>query len=63
MMNGVTAKYLQELDAQISAITQTILRGVSSYEEYKHLTGKLNGLQEAQNMFNEILKTMEMIDE
>ena len=51
----IREKYLKELKQRQEDITNTILSGVKSFEQYQHLLGRYSSLVEAENLFRELL--------
>lgn len=63
MRNAVTERYRQELTEEIKAVKDAVLRGVTSFEEYQKLTGKIAGLETAERVFNEVMNDTEKNNE
>ena len=55
--------YKKELIARQTAVEQAILQGVSSWDEYRDLTGKLHALQQEVQELTDLLKKQELSDE
>ena len=48
-------KYFKELKQRQEDITNTLLSGVKSFDQYQHLLGRYSSLVEAENLFRELL--------
>ena len=55
--------YKKELIARQTAVEQAILQGVSDWNEYRYLTGKLHALQQEVQELTDLLKKQELSDE
>ena len=55
--------YKKELIARQTAVEQVILQGVSDWDEYRYLTGKLHALQQEVQELTDLLKKQELSDE
>ena len=55
--------YKKELIARQTAVEQAILQGVSDWDEYRYLTGKLHALQQEAQELTDLLKKQELSDE
>ena len=55
--------YKKELIARQTAVEQAILQGVSDWDEYKYLTGKLHALKQEVQELTDLLKKTELDDE
>ena len=55
--------YKKELIARQTAVEQAILQGVSDWDEYRYLTGKLHALQQEVQELTDLLKKQELSDE
>ena len=55
--------YKKELIARQTAVEQAILQGVSNWDEYRYLTGKLHALQQEVQELTDLLKKQELSDE
>ena len=55
--------YKKELIARQTAVEQAILQGVSDWDEYRYLTGKLHALQQEVQELTALLKKQELSDE
>tara|TARA_R100001129_G_C5228741_1_gene221864 strand:- start:205 stop:399 length:195 start_codon:yes stop_codon:yes gene_type:complete len=55
--------YKKELIARQRAVEQAILQGVSDWDEYRYLTGKLHALQQEVQELTDLLKKQELSDE
>ena len=55
--------YKKELIARQTAVEQAILQGVSDWDEYRYLTGKLHALQQEVQELTDLLKKQELSEE
>ena len=55
--------YKKELISRQSTVEQAILQGVSDWDEYKYLTGKLHALQQEVQELTDLLRKTELEDE
>ena len=55
--------YKKELIARQTAVEQAILQGVSSWDEYRYLPGKLHALQQEVQELTDLLRKTELEDE
>ena len=55
--------YKKQLIARQTAVEQAILQGVSDWDEYRYLTGKLHALQQEVQELTDLLKKQELSDE
>jgi hypothetical protein len=61
---GLNNQFYKEIEEEIDAIRQTLCSGaLSSFEEYKRLTGKLAGLAYALNRHKELISLMKEADD
>jgi|TARA_R110000803_G_scaffold26972_1_gene63277 hypothetical protein len=56
-------KYFKELKQRQEDITNTLLSGVKSFDQYQHLLGRYSSLVEAENLFRELLGKVIQDDE
>ena len=56
-------KYFKELKQRQEDITNTLLSGVKSFDQYQHLLGRYSSLVEAENLFRELLGKIQHDDE
>jgi flagellar motility protein MotE (MotC chaperone) len=58
---GFHKRFLDEMEQEIAAVTDAILsaQGLSTYEEYKRLIGRRNGLLQAKTRYEELVTLME----
>ena len=55
--------YKKELIARQATVEQAILQGVSDWNEYRYLTGKLHALQQEVQELTDLLKKQELDDD
>ena len=55
--------YKKELISRQTVVEQAILQGVSNWDEYRYLTGKLHALQQEVQELTDLLKKQELSDE
>lgn len=53
--------YLQELTSRANALLKKIASGSCVPEEYKFYTGRRNGLEEAEILFNQAIKSFSRV--
>jgi hypothetical protein len=55
--------YKKELISRQSTVEQAILQGVSDWDEYRYLTGKLHALKQEVQELTDLLRKTELEDE
>ena len=55
--------YKQELISRQTVVEQAILQGVSNWDEYRYLTGKLHALKQEVQELTDLLRKTELEDE
>ncbi len=55
--------YKKELISRQTVVEQAILQGVSNWDEYKYLTGKLDALKQEVQELTDLLRKTELYDE
>ena len=55
--------YKKELISRQTVVEQAILQGVSNWDEYRYLTGKLHALKQEVQELTDLLKKQELDDD
>ena len=55
--------YKKELISRQTVVEQAILQGVSNWDEYRYLTGKLHALKQEVQELTDLLRKTELEDE
>jgi len=55
--------YKKELTSRQTVVEQAILQGVSNWDEYRYLTGKLHALKQEVQELTDLLRKTELEDE
>ena len=55
--------YKKELIGRQTVVEQAILQGVSNWDEYRYLTGKLHALKQEAQELTDLLRKTELEDE
>ena len=55
--------YKKELISRQTVVEQVILQGVSNWDEYRYLTGKLHALKQEVQELTDLLRKTELEDE
>ena len=55
--------YKKELISRQTVVEQAILQGVSNWDEYRYLTGKLHALKQEVQELTDLLRKTELYDE
>ena len=55
--------YKKELISRQTVVEQAILQGVSNWDEYRYLTGKLDALKQEEQELTDLLRKTELEDE
>lgn len=54
----ISSIYNEDIRQKIASLKDEVAKGTHSYDEYKAICGRIRGLSEAQEMFNDLVKKL-----